>query len=67
MAPWVLDDAARHGVDSLITLDVHNNGIFSRNGIDMPKNIVNLYYKWMIDYAIKGLDPANVEIGSTDL
>lgn len=67
MAPLVLDDASRHGVDSLITLDVHNNWIFSRNGIDMPNNIVNLYYKWMIEYAMRDLEKEHIEIGSTDL
>jgi len=65
MAPWVLDDAHRHWVNSLITVDIHNQWVLSR-WWNKPQNIVNLYYKWMIDYALQWMDKNNTEIWSTD-
>lgn len=66
MATRVVEDAVRHGVSNLITLDVHNQWVFATTKTP-SMNITNLYYKWMIDYAMKDLDKENTEVWSTDL
>lgn len=66
MAPMVLQDMIGHGVDNLITLDIHNPVVLSGHS-DAKLKTINLSYAWMMDYVIQQKDKNNVEIGSTDL
>lgn len=66
MAPMVLQDMIGHGVDNLITLDIHNPVVLSGHS-DAKLKTINLSYAWMVEYVIQQKSCQNIELWSTDL